>query len=102
MLDCKPLSTPMTINEKPSKYDGKEKMDGSTYRSLVRSLIYLTNTLPDIVYGVSIISRFMSECSKAHFVATKRILRYIKGIKNYGLLYKREKDARLVGCADSD
>ena len=31
----------------------------------------------------------------------KRILRYIKGTKNYGHLYKTQKDARLVGYIDN-
>jgi len=44
MLDYKPLPTPMATNEKLSKNDGKEKVDESIYRSLVGSLIYLTNT----------------------------------------------------------
>jgi len=44
----------------------------------------------------------MSEPSKAHFAATKRILRYIKDMKNYGLPYKIEKDLRLVGYTNSE
>jgi len=44
MLDCKPLTTPTSTNEKLSKNDDKEKVDESIYRSLVGSLIYLTNT----------------------------------------------------------
>ena len=82
MLDCKSLATPMATNEKLSKNDGKEKIDGSIYRSLVGSLIYLTNTRPGIVHADSIISRFMSEPSKTHFVVAKRILRDIKGTKS--------------------
>lgn len=53
MLNCKPPSTPMATNEKLSKYDRQEKVDGSTYRSLIGSLIYLTKTRPDIVYAAS-------------------------------------------------
>ncbi|XP_057246814.1 secreted RxLR effector protein 161-like [Beta vulgaris subsp. vulgaris] len=75
MSECKPLATPMALNERLSKNDGKEKVDASIYRSLVGSLIYLTHTRPDIVNAVSIVSRFMSEPSKAHLAATKRILR---------------------------
>ena len=44
----------------------------------------------------------MSEPSKAHFAAAKRILRYIKGTKNYGILYKTEKDERLVRYTSND
>ena len=84
MSDCKPMTTPMATNEKLSKYDGKDKVDALLYRSMVGSLIYLTNTRPDIVHAVSIVSRFMSEPSKAHLAAVKRILRYIKGTKSHG------------------
>lgn len=102
MKDCKPFVTPMAPNEKLSKYDGKEKVDASIYRSLVGSLIYLTHTRPDIVHAVSIVSRFMSEPSKAHLTAAKRILRYVKGTKSYGILYKTEDDYKLTGYTDSD
>ena len=102
MSDCKPMATPMTTSEKLLKYDGKEKVDASLYRSLVGSLIYLTNTRPDIVHAVSIISRFMSDPSKDHLAAAKRILRYIKGTKSYGIMYESENDSRLTGYTDSD
>uniref|UniRef100_A0A803L0D4 Reverse transcriptase Ty1/copia-type domain-containing protein n=1 Tax=Chenopodium quinoa TaxID=63459 RepID=A0A803L0D4_CHEQI len=102
MRDCKPMATPMATNEKLSKNDGKEKVDASFYRSLVGYLIYLTNTRPDIVHAVSIISSFMSEPSKAHLAAAKRILRYIKGTKSRGIMYKSEIDYKLIGYTDSD
>jgi len=44
----------------------------------------------------------MSEPSQAHFAASKRILRYIKGTKGYGILYETEKASRLIGHTDSD
>ena len=102
MTDCKPTSTPMGTNEKLSKEDGKEKVDETIYRSLVGSLIYLTNTRPDIQHAVSIVSRFMSKPSKSHFTAAKRILRYVKGTKNFGIIYKAESDCDLIGYTDSD
>ncbi|XP_048497962.1 uncharacterized mitochondrial protein AtMg00810-like [Beta vulgaris subsp. vulgaris] len=91
MSECKSLATPMTLNEKLSKNDGKEKVDASIYQSLVGSLIYLTHTRPDIVHSVSIALRFMSEPSKAHVTAAKKILRYVKGTKSYGIMYETGK-----------
>ncbi|XP_006593273.1 uncharacterized protein LOC114379003 [Glycine soja] len=102
MQDCKPLATPMAMNEKLSKDVGKNKVDATIYRSLVGSLIYLTNSRPDIVHAVSIVSRFMSNPRKAHFAAAKRILRYVKGTKDFGILYKADKDFNLIGYTDSD
>ncbi|XP_021720937.1 uncharacterized protein LOC110688457 [Chenopodium quinoa] len=102
MSDCKPMATPMVTNEKLSKYDGKEKVDASLYCSMVGSLIYLTNTRPDIVHAVNIVSRFMSEPSKTHLAAVKRILRYIKGTKSHGIMYESEISYKLTGYTDSD
>ena len=102
MQDCKPLATPMAMNEKLSKDDGQNKVDATVYRSLVGSLIYLTNSRPDIVHAVSIVSRFMSNPSKAHFATTKRILRYVKGTKDFGILYEANRDFNLTGYTDSD
>lgn len=65
--------------EKFSKEDGTEKVDEELYRSMMSCLMYLTTTKPDIMFAVSLLSRFMNYASEVHFVAAKRILRYIKG-----------------------
>ncbi|KAK8914629.1 hypothetical protein KSP39_PZI023850 [Platanthera zijinensis] len=90
MEAAKPASTPMAAGEKFMKEDGEEKVNEEEYRSLVGSLIYLTNTRPDIEFAVSIVSRFMHSPSIKHLAAAKRILRYIKGTRGYGLSYSRE------------
>ncbi|RVW62525.1 Retrovirus-related Pol polyprotein from transposon RE2 [Vitis vinifera] len=57
--DCKPVSTPMTTNEKLSKDDGSEKIDEGLYRSLISSILYLTASKPNILFVVSVLSKFM-------------------------------------------
>ena len=44
----------------------------------------------------------MSNPSKAHFAAAKRILRYVKGTKDFGILYEADRDFNLTGYTDSD
>ena len=44
----------------------------------------------------------MSEPSKDHLTTANKILRYIKGTKNYGIMYETEKDFKLTGYTDSD
>lgn len=56
MGNCKPITTPMNTNEKFSVEDGAKKVDAQSYRSLVRSHLYLTTTRPDIMHAVALIS----------------------------------------------
>jgi hypothetical protein len=102
MQDCKPVLTPMEQNLKLSKFEGGEKVDSTTYRQLIGSLIYLTNTRPDLSYAVSILSRFMQEPRDSHWNAAKRVLRYIQGTKDFGLLYTKTKNFVLGGYSDAD
>jgi len=87
MEDCKCTNTPMNQKEKFSKDDGSDKIDEGQYRSLIGCLMYLTATKPDIMFAVSLLSRFMYCASEVHFQATEGIVRYIKGSVNYGIKY---------------
>ncbi|XP_042441173.1 secreted RxLR effector protein 161-like [Zingiber officinale] len=102
MLSCKPVPTPMALNEKLQQEDDNEMADEKLYRSLVGSWIYLTNTRPDIVQPVSVLSRFMSKPSKVHYAAAKRVLRFLQGTMKHGLRYVKESNNDLVGFTDSD
>lgn len=102
MGDCKPVATPLIVNEKLKKEDGGKEVDVSVYRSLVGSLLYLTATRPDSMYETSMLSRFMHKPKQNHFGAAKRVLRYIKGTLGFGILYERNIAAKLLGFCDSD
>ena len=64
MYGCKPVSTPLMMNEKLKKVDGAPEADASRYRSLVGSLLYLTATRPNIMFATSLLSRFMQNPTK--------------------------------------
>jgi len=87
MQDSKAAITPTVMGLKLSKEDNSKDFDPSLYKSIVGSLMYLTATRPDIMYAVSLISRFMEKPKEAHWQAAKRILRYVKGTKRYGIFY---------------
>ncbi|KAL0418687.1 UNVERIFIED_CONTAM: Retrovirus-related Pol polyprotein from transposon RE1 [Sesamum radiatum] len=96
------VTTPLVTGEKYQKEDGSQKVDGSMYRSLIGSLLYLTATRPDIMFATCLLSRFMQSPSQVHYAAAKRILRYLRGTKDFGIWYKSTNDAKLVGYTDSD
>jgi hypothetical protein len=57
------------------------------FKRLVGSLMYLIATASDIMYGVSLISRFMETPKESHWKEGKRILRYVSGTKYFGIKY---------------
>jgi hypothetical protein len=67
----------MASNEKLQKNDSVAKVDSNIFQSLVGSLIYLTILKHDILFSISIISRFIEDPSRLHFATTKRILQYL-------------------------
>jgi hypothetical protein len=79
-----------------------EKVNATLYKQIVGSLMYLTSTRPDIMYAVSLISRYMECPAEAHLLAAKRIFRYLKGTADYGILYKRDNNSTMIGFSDSD
>ncbi|XP_052173352.1 secreted RxLR effector protein 161-like [Diospyros lotus] len=104
MEDCKPVGTPMTTNIKLSKNDDSEKVDESLYKSLIGSLQYLTASKPDILFVVSVLSRFMHSPKESHFIAAKRVLRYIKGTIALGTFFPKTpgEALKLIGYTDND
>ena len=58
------------------------------YRGLVGMLMHLVRgTRPDIANAVRELSKFLNCYNETHWLAAKRVLRYLKGTSNYGLLY---------------
>ncbi|KAJ9545293.1 hypothetical protein OSB04_025000 [Centaurea solstitialis] len=69
-----PTSTPMELGLKFSKDSSENEVDPSTYRSMVGGLMYLTNTCRDILFSVSLISRFMECPKRSNFITSKGLL----------------------------
>ena len=104
MHDCKAVSTPVNSDLKlVAAENPKEVVNHRMYQAIVGSLLYLsTRTRPDIAYAVSSVARFCAEPTQQHWVAVKRILRYLKGTRNYGLSYKKDDESEVTGYSDAD
>ena len=69
-----------------------EPFNQTECQSAVGNLMYLAvSTRPDIAYAVNNLARFNSNPQKEHWTALKRVLRYLKGTTNHGMLYKQER-----------
>ncbi|TYK22563.1 gag-pol polyprotein [Cucumis melo var. makuwa] len=62
-------------------------VDHKLYRSMIGSLLYLTASKPDIAYAVGICARYQSDPRTSHLNAVKRIIKYVHGTTDFGILY---------------
>ena len=104
MLDCKSIATPMDANLKKLRYYASYSnlIDPTMYHQLIGSLMYLTNTRPDICFAMNALSQFMCEPRQIHWIAAKHVLRYLRGTVGYDLQYNSDCDLRLQRFKDSD
>jgi hypothetical protein len=102
MSDCKPCSTPVDTCAKVSADAGPPVADPTAYRSLAGALQYLTFTRPDIAYAVQQVCLHMHDPRETHFVAAKRILRYLQGTLQFGLIIPRATPSQLIVYTDAD
>ena len=102
MEDCAPMSTPMTTDCKFIKDDDTPLIDATLYRSIIRALLYLTATIPDIMQAIGMVEIFQSSPKKSHLAAVKRILRYLKGTTDFGLWYPKSSTLIVTAYSDAD
>ncbi|KAJ0509944.1 putative RNA-directed DNA polymerase [Helianthus annuus] len=102
MWESNGVKNPIVPGTVLTKAGGGKEVDGTEFKRLVGSLMYLTVTRPDIMYVVCLISRFMSNPKEEHLQLAKRVLRYVKDTYNFGLLYARKSGLKLQVYTDSD
>nr|GEU44849.1 hypothetical protein [Tanacetum cinerariifolium] len=71
-------------------------------KSMIRSLMYLTASKPDITFAVCACTRFQVTPKTSHLYDVKRIFRYLKGQPKLGLWYLRDSPFDLEAYFDSD
>ena len=72
------------------------------YRSIVGMLSYLCGTRPDICMATHQVSRFSNAPKATHFNAVKRIVKYLAGTKDKGLILKPDKSKGIECFVDAD
>ncbi|KAL1203510.1 Retrovirus-related Pol polyprotein from transposon TNT 1-94 [Cardamine amara subsp. amara] len=81
----------------------RKEMERIPYASVVGSLNYAqTCTRPDISFAVGMLGRYQSNPGMEHRKATKKVLRYLQGTKEFMLIYRRSDNIEVVGYLDSD
>ncbi|GJU28531.1 hypothetical protein Tco_1167152 [Tanacetum coccineum] len=101
-IDVRTASTPMDTEKPLLKDSDGDDVDVNLYKSMIRSLMYLTSSRPDIMFAVCTCAKFQVTPKVSHSHAVKRIFRYLKGQPNLGLWYPRNSPFDLVAYSDSD
>jgi len=75
----------------PSGAADRDRMQKLPYRRRVGSLLWLSRcTLPMITYAVNCLARVGHNPGPAHWDATSRVLKYLKGVREYELVFRRD------------
>ncbi|KAK2418362.1 putative mitochondrial protein [Trifolium repens] len=94
--------TPAPTHLKLTKDEKGISVDQSLYRSMIGSLLYLTASRPDITYAVGVCARYQADPKVSHLTQVKRILKYVNGTSDYGIMYSHCENSTLYGYCDAD
>lgn len=77
-------------------------VDKGRYQCLVGKLIYLSYTIVDIAFVVSVVSQYMHDPTKENVEAIFRILKYLKGSLGKGLFFKKNHNRLIQGYTNAN
>nr|GEW37078.1 hypothetical protein [Tanacetum cinerariifolium] len=108
MTSCDSVGTPMATKHLDADLS-ETLVDQTKYQSMVRALMYLTASRPDIVHATCYCARYQAKPTEKHLTAVKRIFRYLKDTIHMGLWYLKDTGFKLTtfsysdhaGCLDS-
>jgi hypothetical protein len=107
MHDSKFSKSPCTSGSKLSRLDGPTLSDPTIYKQVVGALQYCTLTRPEIAYSANQLCQHMHTPIITHWIAIKRVLRYLNGSTTHGLYFTKSNlqlnafyDSDWAGCPD--
>ncbi|GJT85149.1 putative ribonuclease H-like domain-containing protein [Tanacetum coccineum] len=99
---CDPVDTPMVDRFKLDEDPLGIPVDQTRFHSMVDSLMYLTASIPNLVFAVCMCARYQGLPTKKHLKALKQVFRYLRGTINWGLWYPKDTVMSLTDYADAD
>ena len=104
LQDCKPVNSPADENSKLKKMQDDELFKPCfPYREIVGSLMYaMVCTRPDIADAVGSVSKYCERHNNEHWIAAKRVVKYLKTTSKYAIKFNGNEASELVGYADAN
>jgi hypothetical protein len=70
--------------------------------SVIGALMYLANNIrPDIIFAVNLLERYIAASTMRHWNGVNDVLRYLQGIPDLGLFYKKNQDLSFIGYVNA-
>nr|GEZ82443.1 uncharacterized mitochondrial protein AtMg00810-like [Tanacetum cinerariifolium] len=101
MTSCHSIGTPMATKHLDADLSGT-LVDQTKYQSMVRALMYLTASRPDIVHATCYCAHYQAQPTEKHLTTVKRIFRYLKDTIHMGLWYPKDTSFELTAFSDSN
>ena len=92
----------MSLSTKLNVDSSGVEVSPTLYRSIIGSLLYLTDSRLDIAFSVGVCARYQAALKESHLTAVKRIIRYINGTSDYGLWYSKDSNTCLAGYSNAN
>ncbi|XP_071644539.1 uncharacterized protein [Temnothorax longispinosus] len=87
----------------PGTEDERQKMLKVPYREAVGMLMFAACvSRPDVMYAVSVVSRYSADPGQAHWTAVKKIICYLRDTVEYNIVYDGSNAEGLKIYSDSD
>lgn len=106
MVNATPAQTPM-VQDYFKRLDDDHSESPTVipwpYKKLIGELQWIATVVhPNISFAVNVLARFLEKPKAIHWEAAKRILAYLIGTKELGILYRKEGDDVPITYSDSD
>ena len=103
MEDCNTALTPAFIAALRKDEHGDPFDEEWEYPAIIGMLVYLSgNSRPDIAFAVNQCARFTHNPKRSHAIAVKRIIRYLQGTADKGLILKPTTNYKVDCYVDAD
>nr|GEY43291.1 retrovirus-related Pol polyprotein from transposon TNT 1-94 [Tanacetum cinerariifolium] len=101
MTSCDSVGTPIAMKHLDADLSGTP-IDQTKYCSMVKALMYLTASRPDIMHAICYCARYQAKPTEKHLTVVKRIFWYLKDTIHMGLWYPKDTGFELTAFLDSD
>ncbi|XP_050875702.1 secreted RxLR effector protein 161-like [Lathyrus oleraceus] len=78
-------------------------MKGNPFDNVLGSLMYAQVCIrPDIAFIVGVLGRYQYGLGNNHWIAAKKVMRYLQRTKEYMLVFRKDDNLEIVGYTDFD